>query len=78
MDGRRDFDWGRASGWRGVAGFVEQQLTLVSGRRALALRRFKEEAVLAHVVRSPHTITHFIGAAYFERGHGYSNGRAYL
>jgi hypothetical protein len=24
----------------------------VSGRRALALRRFKEEAVLAHVVRT--------------------------
>jgi hypothetical protein len=29
----------------------------VSGRRALALRRFKEEAVLAHVVRSPPTMT---------------------
>jgi hypothetical protein len=29
----------------------------VSGRRALALRRFKEEAVLAHVVRFPPTIS---------------------
>jgi hypothetical protein len=28
----------------------------MSGRRALALRRFKEEAVLAHVVRSPPTM----------------------
>jgi hypothetical protein len=27
----------------------------VSGRRALALRRFKEEVVLAHVVHSPPT-----------------------
>jgi hypothetical protein len=30
----------------------------VSGRRALALRRFEEEAVLAHVVRSPPTLAH--------------------
>jgi hypothetical protein len=28
----------------------------VSGRRALPLRRFKQEAVLAHVVRVPPTI----------------------
>jgi hypothetical protein len=27
-----------------------------SGRRALALRRFKKEAVLAHMVRSPPTL----------------------
>jgi hypothetical protein len=30
---------------------------IVSGRRTLALRRFKEEAVLAHVVRSLPTIS---------------------
>jgi hypothetical protein len=29
----------------------------VSGRRALAMRRFKEEAVLAHVVHSPPTMS---------------------
>jgi hypothetical protein len=28
----------------------------MSGRRALALRSFKKEAVLAHVVRSPPTL----------------------
>jgi hypothetical protein len=28
----------------------------VGGHRALALRRFKEEAVLAHAVRSPPTV----------------------
>jgi hypothetical protein len=38
------------------AGVGGPLLCIVSGRRALALRRFKQEAVLAHVVRSPPTI----------------------
>ena len=37
--------------------FPAGQVSAVSGRRALALRSFKEEAVLARVVRSPPTLS---------------------